>query len=230
MAPLFLGDFLADGWAGSWKAVGESCLERSLCQESADRQLPTESSVCISLQFLHWWNGSDNSLIKPGQRTVNTEGLHQGCGSGMATSGWLQRTQSEEWKGVSVWQEMRAWTWWGVHVGRPSGRNDEKASVGLKSSSSSLSPLCPWRYRLNPGPSSPRSWEFSCHLPSAGTNETFFIFAGFYWETKRRTSILRSLTPRGAPKPFPFPFLSLPLAQGPRGEFASPQALPLVTH
>ena len=112
---------------------------------------------------------------------MNTEGLHQGCGSGTATSGYLQRTQSEEWKGASVWQEMRAWTRWGVHVGRHGGRtDDEKASVGLKSSSSSLSPLCPWRYRLNPGASSLRSWEFPRHLPPAGTNETFFIFAGFY--------------------------------------------------
>ena len=72
---------------------------------------------------------------------MNTEGLHQGCGSGTATSGWLQRTQSEEWKGVSVWQEMRAWTWWEVHVGRHSGRNDEKASVGLKLILLTLSPL-----------------------------------------------------------------------------------------
>lgn len=57
--------------------------------------------------------------MKPGQRTVNTEGLHQECGSGMTTSGWLQRTQSEQWKGTSVWQEMRVWTRWGGVLGGP---------------------------------------------------------------------------------------------------------------
>lgn len=98
MGLLFLGDFFAGGWAVQLEAREEVVLslERSLCQESAGRQLVTKSSVSISLRFLISETRKIIAFSHQGSRTVNAEGMHQGCSSGMANLGWLQRTQFEE--------------------------------------------------------------------------------------------------------------------------------------